>query len=71
EMTFFRPEHRKEKIHKFGHFHLDDFVDRRDKFQNELVIAGHLSTRYHPRQVEKMVEKALPDMLEGRLKLWL
>lgn len=71
ELTFVDPDHRKEKIHKFGHFHLDDFVDRREKFQNELVIAGHLSTRYHPRQVERMVEKALPDMLEGRLKLWL
>ncbi len=26
EMTFVAPEHRKEKIHKFGHMHLDDFV---------------------------------------------
>ncbi|TWT88809.1 ribonuclease Z [Pseudobythopirellula maris] len=71
EMTFVSPEHRKEKIHKFGHMHLDDFVDRKDRFQNELVIAGHLSTRYHPRQVERMVKAALPDMLDGRLHLWL
>ena len=28
EMTFFRPEHRKEKIHKFGHMHLDDILER-------------------------------------------
>lgn len=71
EMTFVSPEHRKEKIHKHGHMHLDDWVDRRDKFENELVIAAHLSTRYHPRQVESMVKKALPDMLDGRLHLWL
>jgi ribonuclease Z len=71
EMTFVSPEHRKEKIHKFGHMHLDDFVDRRDRFKNELVIASHLSTRYHERTVERMVNKALPDMLDGRLKLWL
>ncbi len=45
EMTFVSPEHRKEKIHKFGHIHLDDFVDRRDRFKNELIIASHLSTR--------------------------
>ena len=71
ELTFISPEHRKEKIHKFGHIHLDDLVDRRDQFQNELVIAAHLSTRYHPQTVRRMVKKALPDMLEGRLKLWL
>jgi len=71
ELTFVSPDHRKEKIHKFGHMHLDDFVDRRERFKNELVIAAHLSTRYHPKQVQKWVEKALPDMLDGRLMLWL
>ncbi len=71
EMTFVSPEHRKEKIHKFGHMHLDDFVDRRDQFKNELVIASHLSTRYHPNAVERMVKKSFPTMLDGRLKLWL
>lgn len=71
EMTFVAPEHRKEKIHKHGHMHLDDWVDRAAMFENELVIAAHLSTRYHPRQVEKMVKKKLPDMLGERLHLWL
>jgi len=71
EMTFVSPEHRKEKIHKFGHIHLDDIVDRREQFQNELIIAAHLSTRYHPQAVRRMVQKALPGMLKGRLKLWL
>jgi ribonuclease Z len=71
EMTFVSADHRKEKIHKFGHMHLDDFVDRRDRFKNELVIAAHLSTRYHAQTVERMVRKALPDLLDGRLMLWL
>jgi ribonuclease Z len=71
EMTFVAPEHRKEKIHKFGHMHLDDFVERRDRFRNELVIAAHLSTRYGGPVVERMVRKAIPDMLGGRLMLWL
>ncbi len=70
EMTFVAPEHRKEKIHKFGHLHLDDFLDRRDRFQNELIIAAHLSTRYHPKQAESILAKRLPDMLGGRLQLW-
>ncbi len=71
EMTFVSPEHRKEKIHKFGHIHLDDFVDRRERFKNELIIAAHLSTRYHPNAVRRTVEQALPGMLDGRLELWL
>ena len=28
EMTFVAPSHRKDKIHKFGHMHLDDFLER-------------------------------------------
>jgi ribonuclease Z len=71
EMTFVAPSHRKEKIHKHGHMHLDDWVERRDRFKNELIIAGHLSTRYHDKQVKHYVHKAFPDLLGGRLKLWL
>ena len=40
EMSFIRPNHRREKIHKFGHMHLDDFIERADRFQNELVICA-------------------------------
>lgn len=71
ELTFVAPHHRPEKIRKLGHIHLDDLVARRDQFRNKLIIAGHLSTRYHPRQVERFVHKALPDLLDGRLHLWL
>jgi len=71
EMTFVAPSHRKERIHKFGHMHLDDLVERRDRFRNERVITAHFSTRYQSRQIHHYVEKALPDMLDGRLYLWL
>ncbi len=71
ELTFVAPGHRRERIHKFGHMHIDDFIERRDKFANELIIAGHFSTRYHDRQIRREVEKVLPDMLDGRLRLWL
>jgi ribonuclease Z len=69
-MTFFRPEHRKEKIHKFGHTHLDDILERADKFQNELIILTHFSTRYHDKQVQTAVEQRLPAALRERVKLW-
>jgi ribonuclease Z len=71
ELSFVRPNHRREKIHKFGHMHLDDFIERADRFQNELIICAHLSTRYHPQEVRRLVEAALPPRLRERVKLWL
>lgn len=71
EMTFVAPSHRKDKIHKHGHMHLDDFVERRERFKNELIIASHFSTRYNDRQIRRYIEKLLPDLLDGRLKPWL
>lgn len=71
EMTFVAPAHRKDKIHKHGHMHLDDFVERQERFQNERIVATHFSTRYSSSQIRSFVEKALPDMLGGRLHLWL
>ncbi len=71
EMTFYRPEHRREKIHKFGHMHLDDIVERAERFQNELIILAHFSTRYHDNQVMNAVKKRLPEDLQSRLHLWM
>jgi ribonuclease Z len=71
EMTFVAPEHRKEKIHKHGHMHLDDFVQRRNDFKNELIICGHFSVRYNEQQIRRWIDRALPDRLDGRLKVWL
>jgi ribonuclease Z len=71
ELTFFRPEHRKEKIYKFGHMHLDDIIERADRFHNELIIAMHFSTRYATNQIERAVMKKMPPQLRDRIKLWL
>ena len=71
ELTFFRPEHRKQKIHKFGHTHLDDLIERAGQFQNELIIVAHFSTRYDERQIEKAVQQKLPPQLKERMHLWL
>jgi ribonuclease Z len=70
EVTFVHPSHKKDKIHKYGHIHLDDIIERRERFKNELIIASHLSTRYEGNRALKYVKRMLPDMLDGRLKLW-
>ena len=70
EMTFYRPDHRKEKIHKFGHTHLDDIIERAERFENELIILAHFSTRYQENQVRREVQKRLPEILRERVELW-
>jgi ribonuclease Z len=71
ELSFIRASHRREKIHKHGHMHLDDFVERADRFENELIVLGHLSTRYTAREVQRVVEGRLPARLRTRVRLWL
>jgi ribonuclease Z len=71
ELTFIAPSHRKDKIHKFGHTHLDDLIERANRFKNELVIASHFSTRYDSDRIRKLVERRLPENLKSRMKLWL
>jgi ribonuclease Z len=70
EMSFIREKHRRDKIHKFGHMHLDDFVERADRFKNELIVAGHFSTRYHPQEVRRLLDAKLPPVLKEKMKLW-
>jgi ribonuclease Z len=70
EMSFILPGHKRDKIHKFGHMHLDDFIERQDRFANEVIIAGHFSTRYSPRQIEKYLAKHVPPGLAAKLKVW-
>ena len=70
ELTFYRPEHRKEKIHKFGHTHLDDILERAERFNNEKIIFTHVSTRYLDHQIERGILKRLPAPLRERVELW-
>jgi ribonuclease Z len=71
EMSFIRAAHRRDKIHKFGHMHLDDFIERAARFKNELIVAAHFSTRYHPNEVRKLLDVKLPPELKAKIKLWI
>jgi ribonuclease Z len=71
EVTFVAPNERASLIHKFGHTHLEDLLSRAHRFENEVIIASHFSTRLHPDQIQRIVEKRLPDSLKGRVRIWL
>jgi ribonuclease Z len=51
--------------------HLDDFVERADRFKNELIVAGHFSTRYHPNEVRRLLDARLPASLKKIMRLWI
>lgn len=71
EMTFVAPNERASVIHKYGHTHLDDIIARADRFENEVIVASHFSTRLHPDQILRITDRRLPESLRGRLKVWL
>ena len=71
EMTFVAPNERPERIHKYGHMHLDDILARADRFQNEIIVASHFSTRLPGDVIQRIVERKLPESLRSRLKIWL
>jgi ribonuclease Z len=50
--------------------HLDDFLDRADRFQNELIILSHLSTRTTESEARRRLSRALPETLKDRTILW-
>ncbi|MGO9463722.1 MAG: hypothetical protein ACLQVF_06130 [Isosphaeraceae bacterium] len=35
------------------------------------TIASHFSTRLHPEQIQRIIEKRLPESLRHRVKIWL
>ncbi|WP_040887580.1 MBL fold metallo-hydrolase [Zavarzinella formosa] len=70
EMSFAREEHSRDRIRAFGHTHLDDFVEQAERFQNELIIAAHLTTRDEPGQFREWAKARLPAGLFERLRIW-
>ncbi|MEX2171516.1 MAG: metal-dependent hydrolase [Pirellulales bacterium] len=70
ELTFVEPAHRRDRVHKYGHIHLDDLEERASNYHNELIIAAHLTARTSRRRAEHLLDQRLPASLRERLQLW-
>jgi len=68
EVTFLA-DYKPEDARKWGHVHIQDIIDRADKFQNEEIIFTHPSARYSEAQKAEALA-SLPDNLRGRCR-WL
>lgn len=71
EVTFAAADPTPEKAYQFGHIHFDDILARRERFKNKVIVAGHFSTRCTDRLIRRYIHKKCPDLLDGRLKIWL
>jgi len=70
EMSFVRVKHPRDKIHSYGHMHIDDFIERADRFHNELVIVAHVSSRYEIDETRQAIAENVPSPLRERIHVW-
>ena len=50
-----------------GHAHLDEWIERAELFENEVIAFGHFSSRYSAKQVREILERRLPANLRERV----
>jgi ribonuclease Z len=49
------------------HIHLDELIERADRFENEAVVLMHFSQLYRPREVKDILARRLPPSLRARV----
>ncbi len=54
---------------EYGHLHIEDLVELRSRFENEMIVLHHLSRRHRPADLRRAVDQLLPE-LAGRVHVW-
>lgn len=67
EATYLDPAHTVEEARRRGHIHLDEILERADRFENEVIVLMHFSARYRDVDVEEWLRKRIPQRLRGRV----
>jgi ribonuclease Z len=49
------------------HIHLDEIIERADKFTNEVIVMMHFSQLYRPDEVASILDRRLPPELRKRI----
>ena len=50
------------------HVHLDEVIERADKFKNEAIVMMHVSQLYAPDQVAALLDRRVPPALRAKIK---
>ena len=67
EATFLDERKSLEAARAGCHIHLDELVERADKFQNEAIVMMHCSQLYRPDEVAAILDKRLPPELRKKI----
>lgn len=65
ECSFLRPDD-VERARVYGHLHLQDFLDRADRFENQAIVLTHFSQRYSAAEIREGLH-VLPAGLARRV----
>jgi len=49
------------------HIHLDEILERADRFQNQHLVLMHLSQLYRPEEVPRILDARVPAELRARI----
>jgi ribonuclease Z len=49
------------------HVHLDEVIERADRFKNEAIVMMHVSQLYAPDQVAALLDRRVPPALRAKI----
>jgi ribonuclease Z len=67
ETTFLDERKSLEAARAGCHIHLDEIIERADKFENEYVVMMHFSQLYRPEEVVAILDRRVPEGLRKRI----
>lgn len=70
EMTASGTGYTPDLIHQYEHTHLQDVLDRQNRFQNRWIVAAHFTCKQAFPELCRNVAAHFPDRLGGRLIVW-
>lgn len=50
-----------------GHVHLDEIIERAERFANQAILLTHFSARYALAEIQAILDERLPAVLRGRV----
>lgn len=66
ECTFVGDDVTIAEAHKKGHVHMDELVEREQRFQNEGILLAHFSHRHDDRDIEKAIAQ-MPASMQSKV----
>lgn len=70
ETTFLDEKKTVADAKKWGHIHIDEVIPRLDDFRGEKIVFTHISSRYQPDEVQKILDRKVPAQFRDKIALF-